>query len=149
MRAEASHVLGIRGFAWCTAVAAVVLATGQSAHGNAPAVLTTPLPAILDATTAALPKTPTAAVEIRRGALAPGATTLWHTHPSPPFVYVESGTGVWEYRDGRPSETRHAGQAIEEPAGVVTRIANRGGTTLSLVIFQVSKPGDPVLIPAR
>lgn len=112
-------------------------------------VVATPLPAVLDVTTGDLPKTPTVAVEIRKGALAPGAATIWHTHLSPPFVYVESGTGTWEYRDGRPSETRSAGQAIEEPANLVMRIVNRGTSSLNLVIFQVSKPGDAVLVHAR
>lgn len=113
------------------------------------AALSAPLPAVLDVTTGDLPKTSPVAVEIRRGAVAPGGATIWHTHPSPPFVYVESGTGTWEYKDGRPSETRSAGQAIEEPANVVTRITNGGSTPLDLVIFQVSKPGDPVLVPER
>jgi len=131
------------------ALAAVAATIAGRENGNAsPAVLTTPLPAILDVTTSDLPKTPNAAVEIRKGSVAPGGSTIWHTHPSPPFVYVESGTGAWEYKDGRPAETRGAGTAIEEPPNVVTRIVNRGTTPLELVIFQVSRPGDPVLVPA-
>ena len=68
-------------------------------------------------------------------------------HPSPIFVYVESGTGRWEYKTGASSETRSAGQAIKEPANVVTRIVNSGTSPLVLVIFQVSRPGAPVLVP--
>lgn len=105
-----------------------------------------PLPPVLDVTTGDLPKTPTSAVEIRKGTIAPGGTTIWHTHPSPTFNYVESGTGTWEFR-GAPSQTRSAGQAIQEPANVVTRIVNHGSTPLKLVIFQVSKPGAPLLVP--
>jgi quercetin dioxygenase-like cupin family protein len=115
----------------------------------APTPVTTPQPGILDVTTADLPKVVPVAVEIRKGQLAPGGATIWHTHPSPIFVYVERGTGAWEYRDGRLAETRVAGQAIEEPAKVVTRIVNTGASRLDLVIFQVSKPGDPVLLPAK
>jgi quercetin dioxygenase-like cupin family protein/ketosteroid isomerase-like protein len=111
------------------------------------AVVSAPLPAILDVTTGDLPQTSPVAVEIRKGEVAPGGATIWHTHPSPPFVYVESGIGTWEYKDGRPPETRGPGQAIEEPANVVMRITNGGGSPLKLVIFQVSKPGDPVLVP--
>lgn len=129
--------------------ALVILSITAGAKGNPlPVVAVTPLPAILDVTTGDLPKTPTVAVEIRQGTLAAGAATIWHTHPSPPFVYVESGTGTWEFKDGRPSQTRGAGQAIEEPANVVTRIVNAGTSRLNLVIFQVSKPGDPVLVPS-
>lgn len=127
------------------ALSLVVRAQDQAA----PAVAKTPLPAALDVTSGDLPKTPTVAVEVRSGSLAPHAATIWHTHPSPPFVYVESGTGTWEFKDGRPSLTRSAGQAIEEPANVVTRIVNAGTAPLNLVIFQVSKPGDHVLIPAN
>jgi quercetin dioxygenase-like cupin family protein len=128
---------------------AVTLVAARAKGDLSPAVAATPLPAILDVTTGQLPKTPTVAVEIRKGTLAPGAATIWHTHPSPPFIYVESGTGTWEYRDGRPSETRSAGQAIEEPPNVVTRVLNGGTSPLNLVVFQVSKPGDAVLVPAR
>ena len=107
-----------------------------------------PLPPILAVTTAELPKTPAADVQIRKGVVDPGGSTIWHTHPSPTFNYVVSGDGTWEFR-GQPSQTRTAGQAIEESAGVVTRVVNRGATPLELVIFQVSKPGDSVLVPAR
>ncbi|HLI96469.1 MAG TPA: cupin domain-containing protein, partial [Candidatus Baltobacteraceae bacterium] len=84
-----------------------------------------------------------------KGSLAPGAITIWHTHPFPPFVYIVSGSGTWEFKNGRPSEVRSTGQAIEEPANVVTRIVNGGKSPLNLVIFQVSKPGTPVLVPAK
>ena len=73
-----------------------------------------PLPPVLDVTTRDLPKTATAAVEVRRGTIAPGGDTIWHTHPSPTFNYVASGTGTWEFKN-QPSQTRSAGQAIEEP----------------------------------
>jgi quercetin dioxygenase-like cupin family protein len=113
-----------------------------------PAAVTTPQPGILNVTTADLPKTSSVAVQIRKGTLSPGEATIWHTHPSPIFVYVESGTGTWEYRGARRSELRTAGQAIEEPAKDVTRIVNSATSRLDLVIFQVSKPGAPVLVPA-
>lgn len=112
------------------------------------AIVKKPLPPILAVTTGELPKTPTAAVQIRKGVVEPGGSTIWHTHPSPTFNYVVSGTGTWEFRD-QPSQTRTNGQAIEESAGVVTRVVNHGTMPLELVIFQVSKPGDPVLVPAH
>jgi quercetin dioxygenase-like cupin family protein len=132
------------------AVAVVVLRLAVRTEGGPlPAVVTTPQPGVLDVTTGDLPKTPIVAVQIRKGTLAARGMTIWHTHPSPVFVYVETGTGSWEFRGGRPSQTRGAGQAIEEPPNTVTRIVNTGTSRMDLVIFQVSKPGDPVLVPAN
>ncbi|MGC1761121.1 MAG: hypothetical protein WA742_17375, partial [Candidatus Cybelea sp.] len=51
------------------------------------------------------------------------------------------------YKTGRAPQTRGAGGAVEEPANTVTRIVNAGSSALDLIIFQVSKPGAPVLIP--
>lgn len=115
----------------------------------APSPVATPQAGILDVTTSDLPQSVPVAVEIRKGEVSSGGATIWHTHPSPIFVYVDRGTGVWEFKDGRPSETRVAGQAIEEPANAVTRIVNSGVSRLELVVFQVSKPGDPVLVPTK
>ncbi len=143
-------MLTIRTISAVAVLAAVVPAIVVRAQGNpSPGVATTPVPAVLDVTTGDLPKAATVAVEIRKGAIAPGASTIWHTHPTPPFVYVESGTGRWEYKNGRAPDVRSDGQGIEEPANVVTRIVNTGSTPLTLVIFQVSRPGDPVLVPAK
>ncbi|HEY2473852.1 MAG TPA: cupin domain-containing protein [Candidatus Cybelea sp.] len=118
----------------------------RAQSSSQPAAVATPQPGILDVVTGDLPKTSSVAVEIRKGKLAVGAATIWHTHPTPIFVYVESGTGRWEYKAGA-SQTRGAGEAIEEPANAVTRIVNSGTSALDLIIFQVSKPGAPVLIP--
>lgn len=132
-----------------TAAAAIAFSIAIPADGNAPSnVITKPLQAVLNVTTTELPKTQSAEVQVRSGTLAPGSSTFWHSHPSPPFIFIESGTGTWEYRGDRPPDTRRAGQAIMEPANVVLRLVNRGATPLRIVIFQVSKPGDPVLRPA-
>lgn len=125
------------------------LIAGQAEAAPSPAAVATPQTGILDVTTGDLPETSPVAVEVRKGTIAPGAATIWHTHPSPLFVYVEHGSGSWEYKNGRPADTRSAGQAIEEPSNVVTRIVNTGTTRLDLIIFQVSKPGTPVLVPSQ
>ena len=129
-------------------VLAVLGIADIGAAATAPALVKKPLPPILNVTTDQLPKTPVADVQIRPGVVAPGGATIWHTHPSPTFNYVQSGTGTWEYVGRRP-ETRGPGQAIVERARAVVRIVNRGLTPLVLVIFQVSKPNEPLLIPAR
>lgn len=75
---------------------AVPWITGRAEAAPSPAVVATPQPGILDVTTGDLPKASLVAVEIRKGTIAPGAATIWHTHPSPLFVYVENGSGSWE-----------------------------------------------------
>jgi quercetin dioxygenase-like cupin family protein len=141
-------MLGSRSLAIVVLLAVVAPWNGVRAQSSSqPAAVATPQPGILDVVTGDLPKTSPVAVEIRKGKLAVGAATIWHTHPTPIFVYVESGTGRWEYKTGRAPQTRGAGGAIEEPANAVTRIVNSGTSALDLIIFQVSKPGAPVLIP--
>jgi quercetin dioxygenase-like cupin family protein len=125
------------------ALISIALLTAVRADGAAPSPAVTAPPPVLNVTTDAMPKTPNADVWVLAATIAPGSASIWHTHPTPPFVYVASGTGTWEYRGGRARDVRHAGQAIMEPANVVMRIANHGTTTLNLVIFQVTKPGEP------
>jgi quercetin dioxygenase-like cupin family protein len=141
-------ILRQKALAWACASIPVLLAIRADGNGP-PKVLSGPARSVLTVTTNALPTTSTAQVQIRSGVLAPGSSTAWHTHPSPPFVYVVSGTGTWEYRDGRGAQIRRSGEAIMEPANVTTRVVNRAPTPLSFVIFQVSKPGEPVIVPAR
>jgi len=57
--------------------------------------------------------------------------------------------GTWEYKGGRQIDIRNATQAIMEPANVVLRVANRGRTPLSIVIFQATSPGQLRVRPAR
>lgn len=136
----------VRALATAATLAGIAILVAIRVDGNTPSnTLTKALKAVLNVRTSELPHTPTAEVQVRAGSLAPGHATFWHTHPSPPFVYVESGTGRWEYKGGRSPETRHAGQAIMEPVNVPMRLVNVGTTPLRLVIFQVSKPGDPVI----
>jgi quercetin dioxygenase-like cupin family protein len=137
-----------KALAWACASIPALLAIRADGNGP-PKVLSGPARSVLTVTTDALPATPTAQVQIRSGSLAPGSSTTWHTHPTPPFVYVVSGTGTWEYRGGRGAQVRTAGEAIMEPANVTTRVVNRASTPLRFVIFQVSKPGEPVIVPAR
>jgi quercetin dioxygenase-like cupin family protein len=123
------------------------LTTIRADGAGSPKVVQAPAP-VLNVMTDALPRTPNANVWVLATTFGPGDASLWHTHPTPSFVYVQSGTATWEYR-GRPADTRHAGQAYMEPANVVTRLANHSATTLSIVIFQVTQPGQPRIIPVH
>jgi quercetin dioxygenase-like cupin family protein len=120
---------------WALLALVAVLGAG------APTPVATAAPPVLDVVTADIPKAPTVAARVITATIAPGESTFWHTHPTPPFVYVESGSATWEYR-GRPSVLRHAGQAIMEPANVVMRITNHGTVPVKLVLFQVSRIGE-------
>jgi quercetin dioxygenase-like cupin family protein len=109
----------------------------------------TPAPsAVLSVTTSALPKTDTHEVRIYAATLAPGAASAWHTHPSPPFVYVIEGALVLE-SEGRPPMEVKAGQAIAEPTGEVIRAVNRGTVPTKVVIFYVGAPRMPFLEEIR
>jgi len=46
---------------------------------------------VLTVITTSIPKSDTREVRILTATLPPGATSTWHTHPSPPFVYVIEG----------------------------------------------------------
>ncbi len=129
------------------AVVIVVVALALNGAGNAGAK--TPPGLVLTVTTTDLPKTRSAIVRILQSTFPPGFDSGWHAHPSPPFVYVVSGNPTWEYRDGRKPATRHAGEAMMEPKNVVMRLRNRGTTPMQLVLFQASRPGEPLLHPAH
>jgi quercetin dioxygenase-like cupin family protein len=86
-------------------------------------------------------------VRVRTSTIQPGAVGQWHTHPTPPIVYVVEGTLSVERKDGETVHTQ-AGQAAIEPVNTVIRATNKGQTPVKLVIFQVSPPEVPESHPA-
>ena len=72
----------------------------------------------------------------------------WHSHPTPPIIYVMEGTFTVEVRDKDPIETK-AGQAVLEPINTVIRATNKGTTPTRIVIFQMSPPDLPDARPAQ
>jgi quercetin dioxygenase-like cupin family protein len=86
-------------------------------------------------------------VRVRTSTIQPGAVGQWHTHPTPPIVYVGEGTLSVERKDGETVHTQ-AGQAVIEPINTVIRATNKGQTPAKLVIFQVSPPEVPESHPA-
>lgn len=128
--------LALTAFAWA----------GTARADNA--VSSPPTP-VFSAVPGDLPKTPTAHVRVFVETLDPGAITLWHTHLSPPVVYVESGSATWEFKSGRAPETRTAGQVELESANVVVRLANHGTVPVRVVMFSVTKPDEPSFVPAH
>jgi len=86
-------------------------------------------------------------VRVRTSTIQPGAVGQWHTHPTPPIVYVVEGMLSVERRDGETVHTQ-AGQAVIEPVNTVIRATNKGQMPVKLVIFQVSPPDMPESHPA-
>ena len=84
---------------------------------------------------------------VRTSTIQPGAVGQWHTHPTPPIVYVVEGTLSVERKDGETVHTQ-AGQAAIEPVNTIIRATNKGQTPVKLVIFQVSPPDVPESHPA-
>ena len=86
-------------------------------------------------------------VRVRTATIEPGAVGQWHTHPTPPIVYVVEGTLSVDRKDGETVHTQ-AGQAVIEPVNTIIRGTNKGPTPVKLVIFQVSPPEMPESHPA-
>lgn len=100
--------------------------------------------AILEELTKALPKTPEHLIRVLEATVQPGDASVWHTHRSPPIVYVIEGTFRLEM-DGRPPVTLTAGQSMVEPLGVVMRAVNPGDKPHKLLLIQISAPDEPFL----
>lgn len=84
-------------------------------------------------------------IRVFKGVVKPGDVSIWHTHHSPPIVYIVSGTFRLEM-DGREAVVLHAGQSMAEPVGVVMRAVNPSKTEdAELVIVQVADPSKPFL----
>jgi quercetin dioxygenase-like cupin family protein len=93
------------------------------------------------------PKAEQLEARVRPVTIAPGEIGQWHTHASPPIVYVIEGTLSVEVKGQVPVET-NAGEATMEPINTVIRAINKGQTPVKVVIFQVSPPEVPLSTPA-
>ena len=76
--------------------------------------------------------------------LAPSASTGKHSHPTPRFVYVLEGSVTVEM-EGQPPTTYRAGDAFQEPPGVVHNFRNASMTEQAKALgFQVAAKGQPL-----
>jgi quercetin dioxygenase-like cupin family protein len=92
--------------------------------------------------TPTLPKGDQLEVRVRPVTLEPGWVGPWHTHPTPPVIYVIEGTVSVEEK-GKGIVDYKAGEAVIEPINTVMRAMNKGQTPVKMVIFQVSPPDLP------
>ena len=88
-------------------------------------------------------------VQVLTATIAPGQSTLFHTHRFPVTVYMLDGTFTLEMQGREPVIVR-AGQSMVEPPNVRMTGFNRSATEpIRLVIFYVADPGTPFLEPVR
>ena len=88
-------------------------------------------------------KTKTPEVKVQTVEFAPGASTIWHYHPVPSYIYVISGTFQVETGDGRLQQF-NAGQAFVEVVNTLHRGTNVGTEPTKLVVFYTGD-GSPVV----
>jgi len=94
-----------------------------------------------------MPRGNTQEVQVLTATIAPGQSTVFHTHAFPVTVYVLEGTFTLELQ-GRETMVVRAGQAMIEPPNVPMTGHNRSATeTARVVIFFVADPGTPFLHP--
>ena len=86
-------------------------------------------------------------IQVLTATIAPGQSTIFHTHFFPVTVYMLEGIFTLEM-EGREPVTVRAGQSMVEPPNVRMTGFNRNATeTIRLVIFYVAEPGTPFLNP--
>lgn len=96
---------------------------------------------------AGMPRGERQEVQVLTATIAPGQSTVFHTHRFPVTVYMLEGTFTLDM-EGREPVTVRAGQSLVEPPQVRMTGHNRSTTeTIRLVIFYVGDPGTPFLDP--
>jgi quercetin dioxygenase-like cupin family protein len=87
-------------------------------------------------------------VQVLTATIAPGQSTVFHTHRFPVTVYVLEGTFTLEM-EGREMVTVRAGRSMVEPPNVRMTGHNRGTEPTRVVVFYVADPGTPFLDPVH
>ena len=94
-----------------------------------------------------MPQSERQEVQVLTATIAPGQSTVFHTHRFPVTVYMLEGAFTLEM-EGREPVTVRAGQSMVEPPNIRMTGFNRSATeTIRLVIFYVAEPGTPFLHP--
>lgn len=79
-----------------------------------------------------------------RATVEPRTTAAWHTHPTPVYLYIETGTLTVEV-EGQERRQIAAGEAVAEPLNSPMRVINRGDETVEIIVFQISPPREEFL----
>ena len=92
-----------------------------------------------------LPRGERQEIQVLTATIAPGQSTVFHTHRHPVTVYMLAGTFTLEL-EGQGVVTVGPGQSLVEPPQVRMTGHNRSATEPArIVIFYVSEPGAPFL----
>jgi quercetin dioxygenase-like cupin family protein len=84
-------------------------------------------------------------IQVMTARIAPGQSTVFHTHRFPVTVYMLEGTFTLDL-EGQGVVTVSAGQSMVEPPNVRMTGHNRSATEWArVVIFYVADPGTPFL----
>jgi quercetin dioxygenase-like cupin family protein len=87
-------------------------------------------------------------VQVLTATIAPGQSTVFHTHRFPVTVYVLEGAFTLEM-EGHETVTVRAGRSMVEPPNIRMTGHNRGAKPTRVVVFYVADPGTPFLDPAH
>ena len=100
---------------------------------------------VLRQTVEGMPRGERQEVQVLTATIAPGQSTVFHTHRFPVTVYVVEGAFTLDM-EGRETATVQAGGAIVEPPNVRMTGHNRStGDTMRVVIVYVADPDTPFL----
>ncbi|MBS7811638.1 cupin domain-containing protein [Roseococcus pinisoli] len=104
---------------------------------------------LLRETIAGMPRGERQEVQVLTATIAPGQSTVFHTHSFPVTVFVLEGTFTLDLQ-GRGTAVVPAGQSMIEPPNVPMTGHNRSVTEPArVVIFYVADPGTPFLHPVQ
>ena len=102
---------------------------------------------LLRETITGMPRGERQEIQVLTATIAPGQSTVFHTHAFPVTVYVLEGTFTLDLQ-GRETVVVRAGQSMIEPPNVAMTGHNRSATEPTrVVIFFVADPGTPFLHP--
>jgi quercetin dioxygenase-like cupin family protein len=126
------------------------------ALGAAVVGLSSPVPAqeqarpnlVLRETVEGMPRGDRQEVQVLTATIAPGQSTVFHTHRFQVTVYVLEGAFTLEM-EGRETVTVRAGRSMVEPPNVRMTGHNRGAEPTRVLVFYVADPGTPFLDPAH
>ena len=131
---------------------AISTITAAVAAATAPVALAQDAPAgikpatILQETVTGMPTGAEQEVRILTATIKPGDKTVHHTHPFPVTVHILEGTFTLEM-DGHEPVTLGAGDSYVEPANTPMVGSNQSDRDVKALVFFVSDPGTPFLVP--
>ena len=87
-------------------------------------------------------------LSVLRVSVPAGASSDWHTNPTPVAVYVMSGELHIEVQGTGVKQVVQSGEAFAEIRDMVNRHGTAGPTGAELVVFFAGSPGVPLMGPA-